>query len=97
MTTKEAFETLITRRGSLVGLNKNQKGTLHNHFKKGKITLDKMEEVLSLNGCYKKPEVWRLPADPNEDKPKRKNSYIKKADQTRNFELAINPKDMPRS
>lgn len=61
MTTKEAFEKLIFARGCYKKLGIEQKtvGALRNNFKKGKVSLDRMEELLLKAGYIKKPEVWK--------------------------------------
>lgn len=52
MTTREAFEQLTKQRGwyKELGIPEGTASALKNHYKTGKISLDKMEEILEKAG-----------------------------------------------
>ncbi|MBC8053747.1 MAG: hypothetical protein H7Y13_11850 [Sphingobacteriaceae bacterium] len=54
MTTKEAFEELISQRAWYkdLGLSEKAASSLKTNFKEGKVSTDKMEEVLEKSGFY---------------------------------------------
>lgn len=62
MTTREAFEQLIRQRAWYKDLEISEPaaGALKDNFKKGKITIDKMEEVLVKAGfTVKQEKLWQ--------------------------------------
>lgn len=62
MTTKEAFEQLIHTRAWYkdLGISEPAAGALKNNFAKGKVTIDKMEEVLLKAGfTVKQEKLWQ--------------------------------------
>lgn len=63
MTTEEAFESLITTKGihKKLGINSNQLAMIRFNFRRGALSLDKMEELLLLAGWSKVPEYWHRP------------------------------------
>lgn len=61
MTTREAFEQLINQRAWYTDLEITEvtASALKSNFKKGKVTLDKMEEVLEKAGfTVKQEKLW---------------------------------------
>lgn len=62
MTTREAFEHLTSQRSWYVELNitKETAWALKDNYKKGKVTLDKMEEILTIAGfTVKQEKLWQ--------------------------------------
>lgn len=61
MTTKEAFEQLIARRAwhKDLDITDSSAWSIKNNFKKGLVTIDKMEEVLMKAGfTVKQEKLW---------------------------------------
>ena len=61
MTTREAFEQLIHKRAWYTDLDITEvtASALKSNFKKGKVTLDKMEEILNKAGfTVKQEKLW---------------------------------------
>lgn len=63
MTTREAFEAMISTKGihKKLGIEAKQKAVLKNRFNTDQMTLDKMEELLLIAGWSKVPEYWHRP------------------------------------
>jgi hypothetical protein len=63
MSTKEAFEILLSTKGihHELGLSSEQLATIRFNYNKGKISLDRMEELLIKAGFRKVPEYWHKP------------------------------------
>jgi len=62
MTTREAFAQLVERRGwhKNLGISDNAAWSAKNHFQKGNITIDKMEELLEKAGfTVLQEKLWK--------------------------------------
>ena len=64
MTTREAFKHLISERGfykKVEGLSESNARQIRKNFQEGKITIDKMEEILEKAGFKVKQEkLWEI-------------------------------------
>ncbi len=62
MTTKEAFKQLTSIRGwyKLCSIEASTARSFKSHFKGGKVSIEKMEELLKKAGRKKKPEFWSI-------------------------------------
>jgi hypothetical protein len=64
LTTKEAFKKLIDERGfykRVQGLNESTARSLKKYFNEGKLTIDKMEDVLEkAGGIVVQEKLWRV-------------------------------------
>ena len=61
MTTREAFAQLMRQRGwhKDLGISDNTAWSAHNNFKKGAISIEKMEEILEKAGfTVKQEKLW---------------------------------------
>jgi hypothetical protein len=61
MTTKQAFIQMIQERGihNKLGISSGQVRFYRNEIKSGKVSLDKMEDLLQKAGWTKIPEQWK--------------------------------------